>query len=56
MHWALINGSPRGKRGNTVVLLDHLARGLAEPGHSTEIVHLSLPRGQATAKEQFRQA
>ena len=54
MHWALINGSPRGKRGNTVVLLDHLARGLAETGHSTEVVHLALPRGQATAKEQFR--
>ena len=56
MHWALINGSPRGKRGNTVILLGHLARGLAETGHSTEVVHLSLPRGQATAKEQFRRA
>ena len=56
MHWALINGSPRGKRGNTVILLGHLARGLAETGHSTEVVHLALPRGQATAKEQFRRA
>lgn len=56
MHWALINGSPRGKRGNTVILLGHLARGLAETGHSTEVVHLSLPRGQAMAKEQFRRA
>ena len=56
MHWVLINGSPRGARGNTAILLGHLIRGLQAAGHSTEVVHLSLPRSQGAAKEAFRRA
>ncbi len=54
MRWALINGSPRGTRGNTAILLEHLTRGLHAAGCSTETVVLSLPHGQSKAKELFR--
>ena len=54
MHWALINGSPRGTRGNTAILLDHFVRGLQRAGCSTEMGLLSLPHGHVAAKHLFR--
>jgi NAD(P)H-dependent FMN reductase len=53
MRFALINGSPRGARGNTAVLLAHLTRGLQAAGCATEVEHLSLPHSHPRAKALF---
>jgi multimeric flavodoxin WrbA len=40
---AVFNGSPRGKRGNTEVFLEHLLKGFeASEGNSYEVHPLSL--------------
>jgi hypothetical protein len=54
MRFAVINGSPRGSRGNTAILLDHLTRGLNAAGCSTEIEHLSRPHSHPRAKALFQ--
>jgi hypothetical protein len=43
MHWTLLNGSPRGKRANTAVVLQAVARGLAASGCTVELHHLAVP-------------
>lgn len=53
MRWAIINGSPRGTRGNTPILLEQLMRGLQAAGCSTELEHLALPHSRTRAKELF---
>jgi multimeric flavodoxin WrbA len=38
----VFNGSPRGKKGNTPLLLDHFLRGFEElPGKSSQVLHLN---------------
>jgi len=44
MRWLLCNGSPRGPKSNTRILLEHFARGLEEGGHEV-IDTLFLVRG-----------
>ncbi len=49
MHWTLLDGSPRGRRSNTTILLGRMARGLEAAGCTTELHHLALPRERAEA-------
>ena len=56
MRWILINGSPRGRRSNTLILLERLAQGLADTGHSTELLHIALPSERALVVERWTQA
>ncbi len=53
MRWTLLDGSPRGKRSNTAILLGALSRGLGSAGQQAEIVHLSAPRERARAAKLF---
>lgn len=56
MRWTLINGSPRGRRSNTLILLQRMAQGLADAGHSTELLSIALPSERALVVERWTQA
>jgi NAD(P)H-dependent FMN reductase len=55
--WTLFNGSPRGRRSNTGLLLDQLSAGLADGGDAVgERHHLVLEKDLARAAEAFARA
>ncbi|HEY3356793.1 MAG TPA: NAD(P)H-dependent oxidoreductase [Polyangia bacterium] len=56
MRWTLLDGSPRGRRSNTGILLARLARGLEAAGHTTELLVLAHPRDAAAAPARFAAA
>lgn len=41
MQYILLNGSPRGKKGNTVNFLNNIAEGIHQSGGITEMLHLN---------------
>ncbi len=53
MRWTLLDGSPRGRRSNTSVMLGRLVRGLESAGEEAEILHLAQPAVAAAAPERF---
>ncbi len=53
----IFNGSPRGKKGNTPLLLGHFARGFeTHPGNSTEVFHLNRILDREIFRAAFEQA
>jgi multimeric flavodoxin WrbA len=53
----IFNGSPRGRKGNTPILLDQFAQGYtAIPGHTTEVLHLNRLKEAAAFPAAFAQA
>ena len=52
---AVFNGSPRGKQGNTPILLDQFAQGFSsESGRTTETYHLSRTKDMPQFVEKFK--
>jgi NAD(P)H-dependent FMN reductase len=56
MRWTLVDGSPRGKHGNTAFLLARLARGIEAAGCATEVIHLASPKQAQAAPERLAAA
>jgi NAD(P)H-dependent FMN reductase len=57
MRLTVINGSPRGQRSNTALLLDHFLAGFSEtPGNSHETVFLANEKDHVHAVEAFGRA
>jgi multimeric flavodoxin WrbA len=53
----LFNGSPRGKRGNTPLLLEQFARGFeSNPGKSSQVFHLNRIRDREMHRAAFEEA
>ncbi len=53
----VFNGSPRGKKGNTPILLEQFLKGFADnPGHSYEIFHLNRLNEMERHRQAFREA
>ncbi len=51
------NGSPRGKRGNSPIILDHLMRGFTSiSGNTAEIHHLQQTKNKAEFASKFKEA
>jgi hypothetical protein len=55
MKLTLFNGSPRGKKSNTKILMDHFTRGFQEnhPENSVEILYLTHARDREKASDSF---
>jgi multimeric flavodoxin WrbA len=57
MQLTVFNGSPRGKKSNTVILLEHFLKGFMEiEGNSSEIVYLVDNRNREKRARIFRNA
>ncbi len=57
MRLTLINGSPRGTKSNTTLLLNAFVEGFQQtPGHTVEVHHLAVKGGQEAATEAFGKA
>ncbi len=53
----VFNGSPRGKRGNSPTMLDHLMRGFTSiSGNTAEIHHLQQTKNKAEFASKFKEA
>jgi len=54
MQLTIFNGSPRGKGGNTAVILEHFLKGFVEtPGNGSDIIYLSKAKEPATLSSAF---
>ena len=54
MQYLLFNGSPRGKTGNSEILLNNLIAGLSEsPDVSTEVIRLNRPSSREEAAQKM---
>jgi hypothetical protein len=53
MRWTLLDGSPRGARSNTTILLGALAKGLTAAGHTTELLHLARGGDRVAAPARY---
>lgn len=57
MQYLLYNGSPRGKKGNTELIINKLIEGLSEsPDASTEVIRLIQPSSRVEGAQKFASA
>ena len=57
MQYLLFNGSPRGKTGNSEIILNNLIEGLSEsPDVSTEVIRLNRPSSREEAAQKIASA
>jgi len=56
MRLVIFNGSPRGKKSNTRILMDHFSRGFMQTGiHTVEVAYLNRTRETGRHLELFKQ-